>query len=175
MIGPRTLMSREEGNSKQSNEKAEDGALPKHPASFRLPVSTLRRMDLTVTVAQAIAITIAFFGSDAVRNVVAVGCSVVFVVGAGLFGWAFLIAAGRSRLEELTVAGAFFLAGSVDIGDRRWAYGNLLAQTIIGVVGGSADLYTTMAFGILVPMFGLGVIAFLGSAHGAFRPLNSTK
>lgn len=156
-----------------SNKKHQD--ILKHPAAFKLPIPQLRRLDTLVTVAQLIAVTIAFFGSDSIRNVVAIGCSVVFVAGAALFSWAFTIAAGRSRLEDVTVAGAFFLAGAIEKEDRRWAYGLLLGQTLIGIAGAAADPYTTMAFGILVPMFGLGVIAFLGSAHGAFRQRKPSK
>lgn len=147
----------------------------RHPAATTLPIPLLRRLDLVVTIVQGIAVTIAFFSSDAVRNVVAVGCSVVFVAGAALFSWAFTIAAGRSRSEDVTVAGAFFLAGSIGTSDRRWAFGLLGAQSLIGLVGAGADPYTTMAFGILVPMFGLGIIAFLGSAHGAFHQRNPNK
>lgn len=161
--------------AKPSDERAKRSPVPPHPASQRLPIPLLRRSSVIVTAAQLIAIVIAFFSSDAVRNLVAVGCSIIFVVGAALFSWAFLIAAGRSREEELTVAGAFFLAGSVGAIDRRWALAALGAQTVIGVVGAAADPYTTMAFGVLVPMFGLGVIAFLGSAHGAFRVRKSTN
>ena len=146
-----------------------------HPAASKLSIDRLRGLDRAVTVVQLVAITVAFFSSDAVRNVVAVGCSVVFVLGAALFSWAFVVAAGRSRLEELTVAGAFFLAGSVDAAHRRWAWGWLGAQSVIGIAGAAADPYTTMAFGVLVPMFGLGVVAFLGSAHGVFRPRKPTK
>lgn len=146
-----------------------------HPAAVRLSVERLRISDIAVTVAQLVAVTVAFFGSDDIRNAVAVGCTVVFAIGAVLFTWAFFIAAGRSRSEELTVAGAFFLAGSVEAPVRRWAFGALLAQTVVGIAGASADPYTTMAFGILVPMYGLGVIAFLGSAHGAFRLRKQTK
>ncbi len=149
--------------------------IAKHPASLRLPIPLLRRMNVVVTIGQLIAVVVAFFGSDAVRNVVALGCSVVFVVGAALFAWAFTIAAGRSRQEDVTVAGAFFLAGSIEAPDRRWAFGLLTAQSLIGLAGAVADPYTTMAFGILVPMFGLGVIAFLGSAHGAFPQRKPSK
>ena len=162
-----------DANGKKNTKKSE--VIPKHPASLKLPVPRLRQLSLIVTGAQLLAMTVAFVSSDGVRNIVAVGCSVVFVVGAALFSWAFTIAAGRSRTEEMTVAGAFFLAGSVGKPDRRWAFGFLTAQTIIGFVAAAADPYTTMAFGVLVPMFGLGVIAFLGSAHGAFHPRKSTK
>lgn len=161
--------------NKPEKKRSKNEPIPKHPASFKLPIPLLRRMNGIVTVVQVIALVIAYFGSDSVRNVVAIGCSVVFVVGAALFSWAFLVAAGRSRLEDVTVAGAFFLAGSIGAAERRWAFGLLAAQTLIGLVAAGADPYTTMAFGILVPMFGLGVIAFLGSAHGAFRQRKPTK
>ena len=161
--------------SNEAGKNNKTKATTEHPASLKLPVALLRQISMIVTVGQLIAVTIAFFGSDSVRNIVAIACSAVFVAGAALFTWAFTIAAGRSRMEELTVGGAFFLAGSVEKPDRRWAYGYLTAQTLIGFAGAAADPYTTMAFGVLVPMFGLGVIAFLGSAHGAFRQRKPTK
>lgn len=150
--------------------------VPTHPAALRLPVERLRRLDELVTVAQFFAMVIAFFGSDPVRGVVALGCIAVFLAGAALFAWAFLIAAGRSRREQVTVVGAFFL-GEESIGkdDRRWAYRLLFVQSVIGLVAAAADPYTAMAFGVLVPMWGLGVVAFLGSAHGVFASRDSTK
>jgi hypothetical protein len=133
-------------------------------------------LDAVVTVAQLVGMIIAFFGSDGVRNAVALGCVAAFAAGAALFTWAFLIAAGRSRVEEVTVVGAFFLGdGAVTKPDRIWALGFLSAQSMIGLGAASADPYTAMAFGILVPMFGIGVVAFLGSAHGVFRVRKRTK
>lgn len=150
--------------------------IPAHPATTKLPIQRLRRLDEIVTVVQVIGLATAFFASDQVRGAVAIGCIVVFFAGSGLFSWAFLIAASRSRQEEVSVAGAFFLGdGSTSTEHRRWAYGLLAAQTVIGLVAASADPYTAMAFGILVPMFGLGVVAFLGSAHGMFRVRKPTK
>ncbi len=151
-------------------------AVPKHPATNTLPAGRLRRLDEIVTLAQLVAMSVAFVGSDRVRDVVAVGCVVVFLAGGALFTWAFLIAADRSRMEDVSVVGAFFLGdGAVDTPDRRWAYGLLAAQSVIGLAAASADPYTAMAFGILVPMFGIGTMAFLGSAHGAFRVRKSNK
>lgn len=143
--------------------------MPAHPATRVLPVHRLRRADEVVTALQAIALTVAWFSGDAVRGVVAIGCVVVFMAGAALFSWAFLVAAGRSRTEQVSVVGAFFLGEtSTPAADRKWAYGLAAAQSVIGLAAASADPYTAMAFGILVPMFGLGAIAFLGAAHGMF-------
>ena len=141
----------------------------RHPATRVLPVNRLRRADELVTVAQVIALTVAWFSGDEVRGAVAIGCIVVFMAGAALFSWAFLVAAGRSRYENVSVVGAFFLGdGSTQPADRKWAYGLAAAQSAVGIAAASADPYTAMAFGILVPMFGIGAIAFLGAAHGMF-------
>ncbi len=143
--------------------------IPAHPATRVLPVDRLRRADEVVTAAQVIALVVAWFSGDEVRGVVAIGCIVVFMAGAALFSWAFLVAAGRSRHENVSVIGAFFLGDeSTPVADRRWAYGLAAAQSVVGIAAASADPYTAMAFGILVPMFGLGAIAFLGAAHGMF-------
>ncbi len=163
------MSSKKNNRPKKTGRRKKPPAIPAHPATRTLPVARLRRADEAVTVVQVVALAIAWFSGDQVRGIVAIGCIVIFMAGAALFSWAFLVAAGRSRLEQVSVAGAFFLGGeSTSAADRRWAYGLAGAQSVVGLAAAAADPYTAMAFGILVPMFGLGAIAFLGAAHGMF-------
>ncbi len=90
------------------------------------------------------------------------GC-VVFVI-------ALLAGAGRSRTHELGIGGWFFLVGSAP----RWAQlhlnGSVAAQVLIGLVTASVRPFTTLAFGLLVPVLGLACTGLWGARHGAFGP-----
>lgn len=95
---------------------------------------------------------------------------VMFALGAAAFLWAFLIAAERSRDEPVTVAGVVWLLGSVP---RRVAWSLRLAlvvQVVVAVAAASIRPFSAVAFGVLMPMFGLGVIAWYGARHGVFDP-----
>lgn len=102
--------------------------------------------------------------ADTAAQVVAV---VLFGLGVALFGFAFLIGVGRSRTEELSVAGLFLLAGAPRP-IRAGLLGILAVQTIAAVLFASLRPFTVAAFAILVPMFGLGCAAMWGARHGTF-------
>ncbi len=94
---------------------------------------------------------------------------VLFLVGIVVFIVAFLIAASRSRDEEVWFGGAFLLNGGVV--DRR-ARITLLAclgvQILIGVAGASLKPFTSAAFSVLTPLLGFAFMALFGSRYGRF-------
>ena len=45
-----------------------------------------------------------------------------------------------------------------------------VAEVVAVVVAASIRPYTEVAFGILAPMFGLGLMGMWGGRHGAFPP-----
>jgi hypothetical protein len=53
---------------------------------------------------------------------------------------------------------------------RRLLDGSLAVQVIVGFVTASARPFTTLAFGVLVPMFGGGCNGLWGARHGSFGP-----
>ena len=94
---------------------------------------------------------------------------VLFAIGCGAFLWAYAVAIGRSRYEALTMGGVFFL------GDRvaparvaRTLRLALAVQVVVAVAVAAARPFTALAFGVLVPMLGLGLIALWGARHGRF-------
>ena len=105
-------------------------------------------------------------------RVVAVGVSVIlFAAGIASFLWAYGIAVGRSRTDSIGIGGLYFLAGdSAPPIVRRQLLGSLAAQTVVGIVAAAARPYTSLAFGVLVPMFGLGLSGLWGARHGTFGP-----
>lgn len=93
---------------------------------------------------------------------------VAFVAGCAAFLWSFAIALGRSRTEELSVAGLYFLTGSAPKAVQRRLLGALLVQSVIAVVAAAAQPYTAVAFGVLAPMLGLGLVGLWGARYGTF-------
>ena len=100
----------------------------------------------------------------------------LFVVGTAAMLWAYALGVARSRLELITIPGLFFLAGDVAPRATRRALRVATAVEVVAVVAAaSIRPYTEVAFGVLAPMFGLGLMGMWGGRHGDFpaRPLKS--
>jgi hypothetical protein len=99
----------------------------------------------------------------------------LFATGVAAFLWGFWNAIQRSRTEEIAVTTLFFLAGSTaPDGVRRAMNLCLGAQVTVGLATSLArpttdgDPGSSLAFGILVPMLGLGLNGLWAAFHGAF-------
>ncbi len=129
----------------------------------------LRRFAIVLTVAHAALTAIAVFVPGSTRAVIAGAFLVVFLIAIVAFISAFLTAANRSRIEYVSVAGAFFLAdGAVVSADRRLFTGAAVLQTVVGIVGSSLRPFTSVAFSVLVALAGLAMMAIVGSRFGAY-------
>ena len=145
---------------------------PKLPPTRRalLTMERMKRATMIVALVQLSATLAALLGGDEIRGAVAIAFVVIFLTGSAVFLWAFVIAASRSRDEAVSVVGAFFLGdGAIERNDRRWLFGWMASQSVIGLAGAIAQPFTALAFGILVPMFGIGVIAMVGARFGSFE------
>lgn len=95
----------------------------------------------------------------------------LFGAGCVVFVWAYFRAIGRSRRESITLNGLFLLGDSVaPIMVARRLRLMLAVQVIAALVTASVRPFTTLAFGVLVPMFGLGMMALWAALHGRFEP-----
>jgi len=99
------------------------------------------------------------------------------VLSLGLFGagtvafiWAFLVAVNRSRGELIGVGGLYFLAGCAPAAVQRAMMDSLGVEVVVALAAASIRPYTSVAFGILVPMYGLGLAGLWGARHGTFPP-----
>lgn len=108
--------------------------------------------------------------SESFRAVGVVTAVVLFAMGCLAFLSAFATGIERSRREHVTVPGLFFLSGSVPARTRWLLLGSALAQTTIAFTTASLRPFTSVAFGILVPMYGLGVAGLWAARHGTFPP-----
>jgi hypothetical protein len=94
---------------------------------------------------------------------------VLFAIGCAAFLWSYAVAVNRSRTDEIGVGGLYFLGGTVAPARVRWWLdGALTAQCVVALSTAAARPFTTVAFAILVPMFGIGLNGVWGARHGTF-------
>jgi hypothetical protein len=94
----------------------------------------------------------------------------LFVTGVVVFAWAYATAVARSRTDELSLVGLFLLSGSGPSNVRRHLLGSLAVQIAVALGTAGARPYSSLAFGVLSPMFGLALTGLWGARHGAFPP-----
>ena len=93
----------------------------------------------------------------------------LFVVGTGAMLWAYALGVSRSRTDLIGIPGLFFLAGDVAPAPTRRAMRIATAVEVVAVVAAATIRpYTEVAFGILAPMFGMGLMGVWGGRHGEF-------
>lgn len=116
------------------------------------------------------------------KTVAVVTALVCFAVGVVAFLWGYWSAVQRSRHDDIAVAALYFLVdGCAPPHTSRVMNSLLAAQTLVGLATAIARSSTdgkpgsTLAFGILVPMLGLGLNGLWGAHHGRFRPRNTAE
>ena len=104
-------------------------------------------------------------------------CVLLFVAGFVAFAAAYVLALGRSRAEAIGMGGLYFLSGTAPRGVQRSLVGSFAVETLTAVVTASiglavipADTDNLLAFGILTPLYGLGLAGLWGARHGTFPP-----
>lgn len=116
------------------------------------------------------------------KAIAVVTALVCFAVGVVAFLWGYWSAVQRSRHDDIAVAALYFLVdGCAPPRTSRLMNSLLAAQTLVGLATAIARSSTdgkpgsTLAFGILVPMLGLGLNGLWGAHHGRFRPRSTVE
>lgn len=112
------------------------------------------------------------------NSVALVTAGVLFAGGCGIFLWAFVLVAARSRTDQMEQAQIWLLTGPPTPPDvRRSLLGALAVQVAIGLVTAGVRPYTSLAAGVLVPMWGLGLCGLWAARHGVFpaRPPDTRR
>jgi hypothetical protein len=94
----------------------------------------------------------------------------LFAIGCVVFFWAYAVAVQRSRTDLIGIGGLYFLAGTAPNPVRFRLLGSLAVEVVVAIVTSSIRLYSPLAFGFLVPVFGLGMCGLWGARHGTFEP-----
>ena len=144
-----------------------------HP---RISASPIVRFNLVASAFfTVVAVVSAVVFDDVFRVVVVVVSLALFAVGVATYLVGFFAAVQRSRDSQIAVSQLFFLTGSVAPRDVKVPMlAALAAQTIVGIAAAVARPSTdgkagsVLAFGVLVPMLGLGLNGLWASRHGAF-------
>lgn len=149
-------------------------------AADHLAGRVLVRLDLAGTAAFAVTIaaTAPLRDQRAAQVVVAVVSLGLFAMGVVLCLWAYASALERSRIDEIGVANLYLLTGpTAPRRVRRVLTVALGVQVLVALVGAMIGLrglegndLNALAFGVLVPMFGLGVNGTWAVRHGHFGP-----
>lgn len=135
--------------------------------------------DVVGTAAFAVtALTAAIVFSTASQWVGAITAMSLFAIGVFAFLWGFYNVAQRSRTEQIAVMQVYLLVGPPTPPRVRWTMLAMLAIQILvglGTALGRSEADdgspgTSLAVGILVPMFGLGLNGLWCAFHGVFPP-----
>ena len=135
------------------------------------------RVDVLGTVAFLVTALIAAVVFDGIALWIgAVTALTLFLVGIAAFLWAFYNGVQRSRAEEVSVTQLYLLVGGVAPARVRRLMLSLLAvQTVAGLStalarpnGPDGSPGSSLALGVLVPMFGLGLDGLWAAYHGTF-------
>jgi hypothetical protein len=118
----------------------------------------------------AVAVIAAATNADALVVVAVIVDLLLFVAGCGAFVVTLVRAADRSRTENVTLSAIWWLAGSAPGNVRRVLLGAFGVQIIVALATASARPFTGLAFGILVPTYGLGLVGLWAVRLGVFPP-----
>ncbi len=102
----------------------------------------------------------------------------LFAAGIATSLWAYAAALDRSRSHEIGVANLYLLTGSTAPKPVKWSMlGALGVQVVAAVVGAAVGVsglgeneLNAMAFGVLVPMFGIGMNGGWAARYGLYGP-----
>ncbi len=94
----------------------------------------------------------------------------LFLGGTIAFTSAYVQALQRSRDDEIAVADLFFLTHCAPKPVRRAFMAALAVEIVVALLTASLRLYTGLAFGIMAPMWALGLAGLWGARYGTFRP-----
>jgi hypothetical protein len=117
--------------------------------------------------AQAVAAAAAVAGQVG-RGPHGVGCTLLLLGGMVAVAAAFLRAIGRSRTELVDVAGLFLLLGSAPRRTRWSLWAAVAVSSAVGVAAAAARPYTSLAFGVLAPLWPYGLAVLWNARYGAF-------
>lgn len=144
---------------------------PDGPASSDAPVPQrwLLQTDAAATgVFTVLAIVAVALGGAWVAALVVVSAA-LFIAGSVACLWAFGIAVQRSREVEIAPTQLYFLTGGCAPAAIRNRFMILLAvQVVVGLIAAGIRPFTGVAFGVLVPMFGLGASGLWAARNGTF-------
>jgi hypothetical protein len=130
-------------------------------------IITLSRIGTAIFVIAAVAATIFV---DELGLVAAVVSLVLFAAGCVCFLWAYGVAIARSRTDAIGIGGLYFLQGTAPRDVQIALLIPLAVEVVVALAAAAIRPFTPLAFGVLVPMYGLGLAGLWGAKYGTFGP-----
>jgi len=90
-----------------------------------------------------------------------------FIAGCVVFVWSFVLAAGRSRTDEIAVANLYLMTGAPGA-VRAQLFGSLAVEIVVAFGTAAARPYTIAATAILAPVYGLSLCGLWSARYGTF-------
>ncbi len=150
------------------------------PWQNELVTSRLVRTNLagTALFLAALAFAIPFRTHRPAQVLIVVVSLVLFAAGIATSLWAYTTALERSRSEEVGVANLFLLSGDTAPRPVKRAMSAALGVQVaaalvgasVGVAGLQQNQLNALAFGVLVPMFGIGMNGAWAARYGSYGP-----
>ncbi len=141
---------------------------PSEPEGEDAPGPGLVNLDFAGTGALIVAALVGVLAPDGFGVVTAVVSGALFVVGVIGFLWGYATGVVRSREERVGFGGLFFLSGSAPRVIRFRLRLAFAVQVVVAVLAASLRPYTSVAFAVLAPMLGMGIMAAWAARHGTF-------
>jgi hypothetical protein len=152
-----------------------EGSVPDAGASAPSGIVRLDVIGTVLFTISALAAAIVFDGPFRVIGVVV--ALALFAIGVFAFLSGYWTAVQRSREDDIAVAQLYFFGGGTAPASVKRTMLVALAAQVVTALGtaiarSSTDGHpgSTLAFGILVPMFGLGLNGLWCARYGQFRP-----
>ena len=145
-----------------------------------LPGAAVVRADLlgTAVFLVALAVAVPLRNHRFAQYLIGAVSMVLFAIGVASTLWAYTRALDRSRVEEVGVANLYLLTGAT----APKVIGRTMTMALVvqiaaalggawaGVVGLDEGQLNALAFGVLVPMFGIGMNGVWAALHGSYGP-----
>ena len=131
-----------------------------------IPASRIIRIDAAGTLALIVVTVLASVVTSGVTgalNLVVSG--LLFLGGSVAFAGGFLVAVGRSRTEEIHLAGLFYLTGTAPREARRAMLGLWFVQIATATV---SVMTVSPPWGVMAPVWGVGLLTLWSARHGVF-------
>lgn len=132
-------------------------------------------VDVVGTGALLVACVAGILAPDAAGGFTVVVSGVLFAIGVALFLWGYATGVVRSKDEQVGLGGLFFLSGTAPPAVRFRLRLAFAIQVVLAVAAASIRPYTAVAFAVLAPMLGLGVMAAWAARHGTFFPRDDDR
>jgi hypothetical protein len=127
-------------------------------------------------------VAVPFRSERPAQVLIAVVSLALFAIGIATSLWAYTSALERSRSEEVGVANLYLLTGPTAPPPVKRAMSLALAVQVVAAVTGAAigvaglqdNQVNALAFGVLVPMFGIGMNGAWAARYGSYGPRVTT-